>query len=235
MQEFGERLTPIAYADIPKTFIHALLDTEDKRFFQHMGVDPVTLLNASFQLVVNRGVINSGGSTITMQLVKNISGSNELKFIRKFKEILLAIKLEHELTKEQILELYLNIIPFGKHAFGVQAAAQVYYGKGIAELNLPQLAMLAGIPKAPERGNPVNNPERATERRNLVLRRMLDQSSITSAQYETAVNTPVTASVHGRVIEMSAPYVSEMVRKQLLTDYGQNAYRAGLIVTTTIE
>jgi penicillin-binding protein 1A len=235
MQEFGERLTPIAYADIPETFIKALLDTEDKRFFQHGGVDPVTLLNASYQLILNKGSISTGGSTITMQLVKNISGSNELRFLRKFKEILLAIKLERELTKAQILELYLNIIPFGKHAFGIQAAANVYYGKDISELNLPQMAMLAGIPKAPEKGNPVNSPERATERRNLVLRRMLEQGSITQKQHQAAVEAPITAAVHGRAVELSAPYASEMVRKQLLTDYGQSAYSAGYTVRTSLD
>jgi penicillin-binding protein 1A len=235
MQEFGERLTPISYADIPEIFVKALLDTEDKRFFQHSGVDPVTLLNASYQLLVNKGSISSGGSTITMQLVKNISGSSELRFLRKFKEILLAIKLERELTKEQILELYLNIIPFGKHAFGIQAAANVYYGKDIAALNLPQMAMLAGIPKAPEKGNPINNPARATDRRNLVLRRMLEQDSITPEQHDAAVAEPVTASVHGRAIELSAPYVGEMVRKRLLTDYGRKAYSNGYTVRTTLD
>jgi penicillin-binding protein 1A len=235
MQEFGERLTPIEYADIPKTFINALLDTEDKRFFQHKGVDPVTLLNASYQLVLNKGSISSGGSTITMQLVKNISGSNEIRFLRKFKEILLAIKLERELTKTQILELYLNIIPFGKHAFGIQAAANVYYGKDISELNLPQIAMLAGIPKAPEKGNPINDPERAVTRRNLVLRRMLEQESITFEQYQTAVESPITAAVHGRPVELSAPYVSEMVRKQLLANYGPKAYSAGYTVQTSLD
>jgi penicillin-binding protein 1A len=235
IQEFGERLTPIKYEEIPSTFINALLDTEDKRFFEHSGVDIVTLLNASYQLIVNRGAIRSGGSTITMQLVKNISGSNELKFIRKFKEILLALKLERELTKQEILQLYLNIIPFGKHAFGIQAAANVYYGKDISELSLPQMAMLAGIPKAPEKGNPVNNPSRALDRRNLVLRRMLEQSSISEGQYEVAIQAPITASVHGRAIELPAYYVSELVRGQVLTMLGNDAYSAGYTVYTTID
>ncbi len=235
IQEFGERLTPIKYADIPPLFIRALLDTEDKRFFEHAGVDLVTLLNASFRLVINWGSIQSGGSTITMQLVKNISGSNEVRFIRKFKEILLAIKLERELTKQEILELYLNIIPFGKHAFGIQAAANVYYGKDISELSLAQMAMLAGIPKAPEKGNPVNNPSRALERRNLVLRRMLDQQSITESQYEAALASPITASVYGRVIELPSYYVSELARLQVLTMFGNDAYSAGYTVYTTID
>ena len=114
IQEYGERLIPIEYEDIPPQFINAILDTEDKRFFEHGGIDLITLLNASWQLVANAGEIKTGASTITMQLVKNISGDSQVRFIRKFKEMLLAIKLERELTKQEILTLYLNMIPFGK-------------------------------------------------------------------------------------------------------------------------
>ena len=178
IQEFGERLSPITFDEIPPLFIKALLDTEDKRFFEHKGIDLVTLSNASWQLIRNKGVIRSGASTITMQLVKNISGQTEIRFIRKFKEMLLALKIERELSKEDILQLYLNIIPFGKHSFGVQAASNTYYGKNLSELNLAQMAMLAGIPQAPEAGNPINGPERAKRRRDLVLKRMLEQGSI---------------------------------------------------------
>ena len=134
IQEFGERLIPVKYAEIPYLFVRALLDTEDKRFFEHSGVDPVTLVNATWQLVRHQGAITTGASTITMQLVKNISGSKEELFIRKFKEILLAIKLERELSKEEILAFYLNVVPFGKHAYGVQAAANTYYGRNVDEL-----------------------------------------------------------------------------------------------------
>ena len=136
IQEFGERLTPVTFEEIPPLFIKALLDTEDKRFFEHGGIDVVTLVNATWQLVRNRGQIRTGASTITMQLVKNISGDIEVRFLRKFKEMLLAVKIERELSKEQILTLYLNIIPFGKHAFGIQAAANTYYGKDVNQLNL---------------------------------------------------------------------------------------------------
>ncbi|HKI73539.1 MAG TPA: transglycosylase domain-containing protein, partial [Pseudomonadales bacterium] len=198
IQEFGERLTPITYDQIPPLFIHALLDTEDKRFFEHSGIDVITVANASWQLILNRGAIRTGASTITMQLVKNISGDTEVTFLRKFKEMLLALKLEQQLSKQEILTLYVNMVPFGKHAFGIQAAANTYYGKDISELDLAQTAMLAGIPQAPEAGNPINGPTRAIARRNLVLERMLEQQSITSAQYTDAVAEPITAKVYGR-------------------------------------
>lgn len=235
IQEFGERLTPISYHEIPTLFVRALLDTEDKRFFDHNGIDLITLANASWQLVVNQGSIQSGASTITMQLVKNISGESQVRFIRKFKEMLLALKIERELSKEEILALYLNIIPFGKHSFGVQAAANTYYGENVDQLTLPQLAMLAGIPKAPEAGNPINGPERALTRRNLVLQRMLEQGSITQAEYDEAIGAPLTAAVHQRAIQLPAMYVAEMVRKRLLLKFGKDAYNQGLIVHTTID
>lgn len=235
IQEFGERLTPIPYEEIPEDFKNALLNTEDKRFFEHGGIDLVTLVNASWQLVRNRGEINTGASTITMQLVKNITGDSERRFIRKFKEMLLAVKLERALSKQEILTLYVNIIPFGKHAFGIQAAANTYYNKNIDELDLAQTAMLAGIPKAPEAGNPVNGPERALARRNLVLLRMLEQGSITQAQYDEATSAPITARVYGRDIEVPALYVAETVRKRILADFGRNAYNEGLVVHTTLH
>lgn len=235
IQEFGERLTPITYEEIPLRFKQALLNTEDKRFFEHSGIDLITLANATWQLILNQGEIRTGASTITMQLVKNVSGQTEVRFIRKFKEMLLALKIERELTKENILTLYLNIIPFGKHSFGIQAAANTYYGKDVGELDLAQLAMLAGIPKAPEAGNPVNGPVRALERRNLVLQRMLEQGSIDRDEYIAAIAAPITAEVHSRDIEVPALYVAETVRKRLLSDYGREAYDAGLVVHTTIE
>ncbi len=235
IQEFGERLRPIKFDEIPPLFIKALLDTEDKRFFEHKGIDLVTLSNASWQLIRNKGVIRSGASTITMQLVKNISGQTEIRFIRKFKEMLLALKIERELSKKEILQLYLNIIPFGKHSFGVQAASNTYYGKDLNELNLAQMAMLAGIPQAPEAGNPINGPERAKRRRDLVLKRMLEQGSISFKMYEEARAEPITAKVFNRNIELSAPYVAEMVRKDLLDKVGRKAYTGGYVVKTTIK
>jgi len=235
IQEFGERLTPITFEEIPPLFVSALLDTEDKRFFEHSGIDLITVANAAWQLVRNKGSIKTGASTITMQLVKNISGATEVRFIRKFKEMLLALKIEQELTKEEILTLYLNIIPFGKHAFGLQAASNTYYGKDADKLTLAQLAMLAGIPQAPEAGNPINGPSRATARRNLVLKRMLGQGSISQVDYEEAKLAPITNHVFRRTIDLPALYVAEMVRKRLLKRYGRDAYNRGLIVHTTID
>ena len=235
IQEFGERLTPITFEDIPPLFISALLNTEDKRFFEHSGIDVISVANAAWQLIRNKGSIRTGASTITMQLVKNISGATEIRFIRKFKEMLLALKIERELTKQEILTLYLNIIPFGKHSFGIQAASKTYYGKPVDQIQLAQLAMLAGIPKAPEAGNPINGPERAIKRRNLVLHRMLGQSSITREQYDDALTAPITASVHQRSIDIPALYVAEMVRQHLIREYGTNAYNEGLVVHTTID
>ena len=235
IQEFGERLTPITFEEIPPMFLQAILDTEDKRFFQHGGIDLITLFNATWQLVRNRGTIKTGASTITMQLVKNISGDTQVRFLRKFKEMLLAIKIERELTKEEILTLYLNIIPFGKHSFGIQAAANTYYGKKIDELNLAQTAMLAGIPQAPEAGNPINGPNRALARRNLVLQRMLEQDSITQAQFREAEAAPISAGLHNRAIELSALYAAEMVRQRVLNEYGREAYNQGMIAFTTLN
>ena len=235
IQEFGERLTPITYEEIPPLFERALLDTEDKRFYQHSGIDLVTLVNATWQLVRNRGAIKTGASTITMQLVKNISGDTRIRFLRKFREMLLAVKIERELTKQEILTLYLNMIPFGKHSFGIQAAANTYYGKNVDELSLAQMAMLAGVPQSPEAGNPVNGPKRALARRNLVLLRMLEQGSITRAQYEQALAAPITAKVHRRPVELPALYAAEMVRKRLLDEYGRAAYNQGMIAHTTLN
>ncbi len=235
MAEFGERrVIPLTLADVPPLFIHALLDTEDKRFYSHGGVDFISLLNDSIELLVNRE-IKSGASTITMQLAKNISFSPEQTFIRKFKEMLLALKIERELTKDQILELYFNVVPFGKRAYGAQAAAFTYYGRPLNQLDVAQLAMLAGIPQAPTAGNPINGLERAMKRRNLVLSRMLEQGSITQEQYDVAVNSPNTATVHERDLDIAAPYASEWVRQQLLARYGAEVYSSGYEAMTTID
>ena len=235
MAEFGERrVIPLTLSDVPPLFIHALLDTEDKRFYSHGGVDFISLLNDSIELLVNRE-IKSGASTITMQLAKNISFSPEQTFIRKFKEMLLALKIERELTKDQILELYFNVVPFGKRAYGAQAAAFTYYGRPLNQLDVAQLAMLAGIPQAPTAGNPINGPERAIKRRNLVLSRMLEQGSITPEQYDVAVNSPNTATVHERDLDIAAPYASEWVRQQLVVRYGADVYSSGYEAITTID
>ncbi len=235
LAEFGERRSiPLRFEEIPKDFINALLDTEDKRFYEHSGIDYISLANDSVQLLMNRGEIKSGASTITMQLSRNISFSLEQTFIRKFKEMLLALKIEQALTKDEILALYINAVPYGKRAYGAQAAAYTYYGKPLTELSLAQLAMLAGIPQAPSAGNPVNGPERALRRRNLVLTRMLEQGSITPAQHAQATAEPMAARVHERELDVPAPYVAEWVRRQLIGRY-PDLYTAGYEVHTTIK
>jgi penicillin-binding protein 1A len=235
LAEFGERrVIPVTLQQIPPLFVHALLDTEDKRFYSHNGIDFISLINDTWSLVVNRGEIRSGASTITMQLARNISFTLERTFIRKFKEMLLALKLERELSKDEILELYFNVAPFGKRAYGAQAAAYTYYGRPLDQLDLAELAMLAGIPQAPTAGNPINGPERAMKRRNLVLSRMFDQGTITQAQYDAAVAEPNTASLHETELALSAPYPAEWARQQLVERYGKDVYSNGYTVTTTI-
>jgi penicillin-binding protein 1A len=236
MAEFGERrMVPVTLDQVPPLFVRAVLDTEDKRFYEHSGVDLITLFDATFELVVNMGEITRGGSTITMQLPRNLGTfSLDRVFIRKFKEILLALKIERTLSKDEILELYINAVPFGKRAYGAQAAALTYYGRTLDQLNLAQLAMLAGIPQAPTAGNPINNPERALRRRNQVLERMLAQGSITRAEYDEAVAAPNTATLHDRELDLASPYPAEWVRQQLA---GQlpDLYTAGYEVVTTIR
>ena len=234
LAEFGERrVIPVAIEDVPLTFKQALLDTEDKRFYEHGGIDYLSLANDTLALLWNRD-ISSGASTITMQLARNISFSLEQTFIRKFKEMLLALKLERELTKDEILELYINAVPFGKRAYGAQAAAYTYYNKSLDELSLPQLAMLAGIPQAPSAGNPINGPERALRRRNLVLSRMREQGSITGVEFEQASVAPISAQVYDRQLEAPAPFAAEWVRAQLLPRFPE-LYTAGYTVYTTID
>ena len=233
--EFGEqRRTPVSFEQIPDHFINAIISAEDDNFFSHGGVDLMGLLRAASQIVTT-GSIQSGGSTITMQVARNFFLSLEQTFTRKFNEILLALEIEHELSKEEILELYANKIYLGKRAYGVQAAANVYYGTDISELNLAQLAMIAGLPKAPSSSNPINDPERALERRDWILGRMLLLGYIDSVEHDWAVNEPVTASTYGATLDLDATYVAEMVRSEMLGLYGLDAYEAGYEVVTTID
>ena len=232
--EFGDRrLYPIALANVPRAFLDALINTEDKRFYDHAGVDFISLANDAVGLVTSPGV-RTGASTLTMQLAKIVSFSHKQEFIRKFKEMLLALQVEQELDKDEILELYVNIMAFGKHAYGVQAAAHTYYGKPVGELDLAQLAMLAGIIKKPEGGNPINGPEWALARRNLVLRRMRQQGSIDQSAYDQAVAAPISARVFQRDIDLAAPYPAEWVRHQLFERYGQDIY-SGFVVHTSLD
>jgi penicillin-binding protein 1A len=234
--EFGEkRRTPIRYEDVPDKFIKAVLAAEDQDFFKHSGIDIKGLTRAIKLLLQNRGEIRGGGSTITMQLARALFLDKEQKFRRKFKEIILAIQIEKELTKEQILELYFNEIYLGKRAYGIQAAANVYYNKSIDELNLAQLAMIAGLPKAPSTFNPVNNPERAIVRRDWILGRMLKLGFIDQQEHDNAVAQGITASDYGFTAEAEASYLAEMIRNDLFAQHGESIYTEGYKVISTID
>ncbi|WP_371929090.1 penicillin-binding protein 1A [Pseudomonas sp. LD120] len=232
--EFGEmRRNPIRFAEIPPNFINALLSAEDDNFANHYGVDPSSLMRAATQLIKS-GHIQSGGSTITMQVAKNFFLSSERSFSRKATEILLALQIERQLTKDEILELYVNKIYLGNRAYGIEAAAQVYYGKSIRDVSLAQMAMIAGLPKAPSRFNPLANPARSKERRDWILGRMYKLGKITEAAYTEAINEPLNASYHVPTPEVSAPYIAEMARAEMVGRYGSDAYTEGFRVTTTV-
>lgn len=232
--EFGEkRRMPIKFSDIPHTYIDALLSAEDDQFFTHHGVSIKALLRATSQLALS-GDIQSGGSTITMQVARNFFLSNKQTFKRKFNEILLALRIERELSKEEILELYVNVIFLGNRAYGIQAAAQVYFGKPLNELSLAELAILAGIPKAPSTINPIANPNRAKERRDWILGRMHELGKIDAQTMNVALKEPVKAEFHGAKIEFDSPYIAEMARKEAVNLFGNKAYTEGLRVYTTI-
>ena len=238
LAEFGERRSiPITLNEVPQQFIDALINTEDKRFYEHRGIDFISLSNDLLSLmgdlITDRG-LGSGASTITMQLARNISFNLERRFLRKFKEMLLALKIERELTKNEILTLYINLVPFGKRAYGAEAAAKTYYGKSLDELNLAQLAMLAGIPQRPSASNPINGPERALKRRNLVLFLMLEQASISDEEYRRAVAAPITAKVYDRELDLESPYPSEIARRQALALI-PDLYTGGYKIITTID
>ncbi|GAB5479582.1 penicillin-binding protein 1A [Marinobacter nauticus] len=233
--EFGEkRRAPITIEQIPTIQLQAFLAAEDARFYEHLGVDIKGLTRAAVELITT-GEIQSGGSTITMQVAKNYFLSRDRTFIRKFNEILLALQIERELDKNRILELYLNKIYLGNRAYGIAAAAQVYYDKPVTELSLAQMAMLAGLPKAPSAYNPLANPERALIRRNWILGRMKDLGYITEDAWSLASKAPLTASYNTRDAEVDADYVAEMARAEMVRRYGENAYTDGYSVTLTVD
>ena len=237
LAEFGtERRTLVSKEELPPLLVKAVIAIEDSRFYEHFGVDIKGLARAAVQLI-KTGRKGQGASTITMQLVRNMFDEvgMEKTFERKFKEILVAIRVEQELEKDEILELYLNKIFLGHRAYGMASAAQVYYGKPLQELNLAQYAMLAGLPKAPSAYNPISNPQRALKRRNYILKRMLAFNFITDAEYQTAVDMPVSASRHRFSKDFDAPYIAEMVRMYMLENYPKDAYTGGYKVYTTID
>ncbi len=232
---FGEkRRIPISYKEIPLPLIHAVLATEDQHYFQHKGVDLPSLGRAAIRLL-KTGRKGEGGSTITMQVARSFYLTRRKTFGRKLREILLAIKIENKLTKEKILELYLNKIFLGNRAYGVEAASQIYYGKHLNELSLDQYAMLAGIPQAPSTLNPLANTEAAKKRRNHVLTRMYGEGYIDANTYKQAQEAPLNASYHDLPTEVKAPYAAELARNQLEQMYGDSIYTDGFKVYTTID
>jgi penicillin-binding protein 1A len=233
--EFGsERRAPLDYAEFPKAVIQAFLAAEDDRFFEHPGVDWQGLARAAWVLL-STGDKSQGGSTITMQLARNVFLTSERTYTRKAREILLALQIERDMSKEEILELYLNKIFLGNRAYGVGAAAQVYFGADVHALNLAQVALLAGLPKAPSRDNPTASPERARDRRDYVLRRMRELEFISELDYAAAKAEPVTTQTERPPAEVDAHYVAEMVRAELYAQHGDALYGQGLRVTTTID
>ena len=235
LAEFGEkRRIPVSYTQVPDTLVEAFLAAEDDRFFEHPGVDYQGLLRAAVELA-RTGQKRQGGSTITMQVARNFFLSSEKTYLRKLTEIFLALKIERELSKEEILELYLNKIYLGHRAYGVGAAADVYYGTDLDGLTVPQMAMIAALPKAPSRTNPVTDPDAAVARRNYVLGRMLQQGYLDDEVYQAAVREPDTASLHAASAELRAPYIAEMVRAEMISRFGGDAYTRGFRVITTVE
>ncbi len=233
---YGEkRRQPLQIKDYPQPVIQAFLAAEDDRFYQHPGVDYQGLIRAAIE-VLRTGEKRQGGSTITMQLARNFFLGNERTYVRKLREIFLALQIEHELSKDEILELYLNKIYLGNRAYGVGAAADVYYGLGVDELSISQIAMIAGLPKAPSRFNPIINPDRALLRRNYVLGRMLQLRFIDNDTYRNSVEVEVTASRHYPKVEVDAPYIGEMARAYIVNTFGTaDAYNKGYRVYTTID
>lgn len=233
--EFGvQRRRPVRYRDVPALVVQAVLATEDSRFFQHRGVDLVGLARASLSYALT-GEKAQGGSTISMQLTRNFFLSPEKTFARKLAEVLLTLRVERTLTKQQILELYLNKIFFGHRAYGISAAAALYYDKSLDALTLPEVAMLAGIPQAPSSNNPVTDPARALERRNHVLGRMHALGYIDTPRYEQAIRTPDRARLHRRLPDLEAGHVAEMARQEIIEHYGEAALGHGYRVFTTID
>ncbi|WP_411706423.1 peptidoglycan glycosyltransferase/peptidoglycan DD-transpeptidase MrcA [Edaphovirga cremea] len=232
--QYGEkRRIPLTLSQIPAEMVHAFIATEDSRFYEHHGVDPIGIFRAASVALVS-GHASQGASTITQQLARNFFLSPERTLMRKIKEAFLAIRIEQLLTKDEILELYLNKIYLGYRAYGVGAAAHVYFGKDVGQLTLSQMATIAGLPKAPSTFNPLYSHDRAVARRNVVLSRMLDENYITQAQYQEARGEDLVANYHAPTIAFSAPYLSEMVRQEMIKQYGENAYTDGYKVYTTI-
>ncbi|MEJ2764538.1 PBP1A family penicillin-binding protein [Photobacterium sp. MCCC 1A19761] len=235
ISQFGEkRRIPLSLDAIPPQMLHAFIATEDSRYYEHPGIDPIGIARAAIVVAVS-GSAKQGASTITQQLARNFFLTNEKKIMRKVKEIFIAIHIEQLLSKEEILELYLNKIYLGYRAYGVGAAAQVYFGKEVNQLTLGEIAVIAGLPKAPSTMNPLYSIDRATTRRNVVLSRMFDEGYISQAELDQARSEPIVARYHGAEIELSAPYFAERARAWMIERYGEDAYTSGMRIYTTVD
>ncbi len=235
ISEIGtKKRIPLDYSEIPERMTQAIISSEDENFFEHGGVDFKGLARAAYELITT-GSKQSGGSTITMQVARNFFLSKKKTYLRKLNEIVLSYKIEHQISKQEILAIYLNKIFLGYRSYGVAAAAQTYYGKPIDQLSLDEYAMIAGLPKAPSRYNPIYNPERAKLRRNYVLRRMYENHYITEEQMKEAQAVPVHAKLTGARIDIEAGYVAEMARSFAIDNFGEDALKNGLTITTTID
>jgi len=235
MAQYGEkRRIPVTLAQMPPEMVKAFIATEDSRFYEHHGVDPVGIFRAA-SVALFSGHATQGASTITQQLARNFFLSPERTLMRKIKEVFLAIRIEQLMSKDEILELYLNKIYLGYRAYGVGAAAQVYFGKTVDQLTLSEMATIAGLPKAPSTFNPLYSLDRATSRRNVVLSRMLSEGYITQEQFTEARSETIDANYHAPEIAFSAPYLTELVRQEMVTRYGEKAYEDGYRVYTTIS
>ncbi|GHE22302.1 penicillin-binding protein 1A [Halomonas urumqiensis] len=234
--EYGdERRMPVDFDEIPDPMLQALLSAEDAAFFDHRGVDPRGLARAALELASSGGDIQSGGSTITMQVARNYLLTLDRTFTRKIREILLALEMEQILSKEEILELYVNKIFLGNRAYGIAAAAEIYYSRPLDELTLAETAMIAGLPKAPSSFNPLANPERSLIRRNWILFRMRELGHIDQDTYQEAVQAPITASRYVAQTEVEADYVAEMARQFAVERFGDEAYTGGYRIHTTLD
>lgn len=235
ISEIGQRRRVlIEFDDLPIHVVRAFIAAEDRRFFAHPGVDYQGTLRALLRLA-RYGKISGGGSTLTQQLARDYFLTREQTFARKLKEAFLAYKIEQAFSKEQIMALFLNKMFFGQRAYGVAAAAQVYFNKSLDELSVGEAATLAGVLPAPSDYNPVRNPIAAEARRAYVLGRMLDLDYIDEAAYEQGVAEPMESQLHGAAVELNAPYVAEMVRREMLTRYGEETYTAGYQVVTSLD
>ena len=235
--EFGEeRRSVVHIADVPPVLKQAILAAEDERFYEHPGIDPLGIVRAAIANVTSGGR-GQGASTITMQVARNFFLSREKTFNRKLYEILLALKIERSLSKDEILELYLNQIYLGQRSYGFAVAAKTYFGKSLGEITLPEAAMLAGLPKAPSAFNPIVNPARATLRQRYVLRRMVEAGFIDEAAFRHAIAQPVTsrrATTNGGEPVLHGDYVAEMARQIAVEQFGDRAYELGISIITTI-